>query len=65
MGISYTQKLKATFEDLTYSEEKLAEYIDAHRSEIGGITSQQLGGSVGDRTVHRDPFLSEAGVWEL
>jgi len=47
MGISYTKKLKATFEDLTYSEEKLAQYIDDHRTEIIDMTSQQLADMVG------------------
>lgn len=55
MGISYTQKLKATFEDLTYSEEKLAEYIDGHRTEISQMTSQQLAdlSGIGQSTVIR------------
>lgn len=47
MGASYSQKLKSTFGDLTFSEEKLAQYIDEHRGEIGGITSQQLADLVG------------------
>ena len=47
MSISYTQKLKTTFGELTYSEEKLAQYIDEHRSEMTDITSQQLAAEVG------------------
>lgn len=47
MGISYTQKLKTTFDDLTFSEEKIAQYIDEHRTEMAGITSQQLADAVG------------------
>ena len=46
MSISYTQKLKTTFGELTYSEEKLAQYIDEHRSEMTDITSQQLAAEV-------------------
>lgn len=52
MSISYTQKLKTTFGELTYSEEKLAQYIDEHRSEMTDITSQQLAAEVGIGTVH-------------
>ncbi|MCD8221634.1 MAG: MurR/RpiR family transcriptional regulator [Clostridiales bacterium] len=47
MAISYSQKLKTIFGDLTYSEEKLAQYIDDHREEIRDITSQQLADKVG------------------
>lgn len=47
MGVSYSQKLKILFGDLTYSEEKLAQYIDEHRDELKDITSQQLAGLVG------------------
>ena len=47
MSISYTQKLKTTFGELTYSEEKLAQYIDEHRSEMTDISSQLLAAEVG------------------
>lgn len=47
MAASYTNKLKLVFGDLTYSEERLAEYIDRNRSEIKGLTSSQLAERVG------------------
>ena len=47
MGTSYSQKLKSIFGDLTYSEEKLAQYIEEHRTEIKDIASQQLADLVG------------------
>lgn len=47
MGTSYSQKLKSIFGDLTYSEEKLAQYIEEYRTEIKDITSQQLADLVG------------------
>ncbi len=55
MSLSYTQKLKMIFDDLTYSEEKLAKYIEDHRKEIKNMTSQELADKtgVGQSTVIR------------
>lgn len=43
----YANKLKLIIEDLTYSEEMLADYIDSHRSEIQNLTSKELSDIVG------------------
>lgn len=43
----YVNRLNATTGKLTYSEEKLAKYIDAHRSEINDVTSHELADRVG------------------
>ena len=55
MGIGYAQKLKLILDDMTYSEEKLAKYIEEHRSEIKTMTSQELADKtgVGQSTVIR------------
>lgn len=55
MGIGYAQKLKLIFDNMTYSEEKLAKYIEEHRNEIKTMTSQELADKtgVGQSTVIR------------
>ncbi len=55
MAISYSQKLKMIIDDMTYSEEKLAKYIEDHRNEIKDMTSQELADKtgVGQSTVIR------------
>lgn len=44
---SYTNKLKMVFDGLTFSEEKLSNYIQEHREEIRNLTSQELADAVG------------------
>lgn len=44
---SYTNKLKMVFDGLTFSEEKLSNYIQEHREEIRTLTSQELADAVG------------------
>lgn len=44
---SYTNKLKMVFDGLTFSEEKLSNYIQEHREEIKTLTSQELADAVG------------------
>ncbi len=55
MSIGYAHKLRLIFNDLTFSEEKLAKYIDEHRKEIKNMTSQELADAtgVGQSTVIR------------
>lgn len=44
---SYKDKLKLVFDNLTYSEEKLASFIDENKDEIRQMTSQQVADRVG------------------
>lgn len=44
---SYTNKLKMVFDGLTFSEEKLSNYIQEHREETRNLTSQELADAVG------------------
>ncbi len=55
MAIGYAQKLKLILDDMTFSEEKLARYIEEHRNEIKTMTSQELADKtgVGQSTVIR------------
>lgn len=61
MSISYTQKLKTTFGELTYSEEKLAQYIDEHRSEMTDYYVSTTCSRSGNWTVHGYSLFTKLG----